>query len=318
MCTAVSVNWDGLYFGRNLDYEKGYGECVLITPAGFEFKRENDFKTKYKIIGMAHMEEEYPLYYDAANEKGLCIAGLNFVGNAKYQNPVPGKENITQYEFIPWLLGNFESVDEFLKVSDSLNITGIPFSEKMPPAQLHWLISDKENCITLECRGNGINIIKNKAGVLTNNPPFEYQMYNLSNYMSVTAEIPENRFSEKLGLTPYSRGMGGIGLPGDLSSESRFVRAAFVKENSICGNSESEKVTQFFKILDSVSQQRGCCKTDNGYEITIYSSCFSLESKTYYYKTYGNSRIKAVKMTDADKLETFEVREENQDILYQN
>ena len=110
-----------------------------------------------------------------------------------------------------------------------------------------------------------------------------------------------NSFAENLPLKIYSRGMGAIGLPGDLSSSSRFIRAVFTKENSVCGNSELESVGQFFHILSSVEQQRGLVRLQNEtdkthYEITIYSSCCNADKGIYYYKTYDNSQITAVDM----------------------
>ena len=88
MCTAASYRTKDLYFGRNLDYEFSYGDEVTITPRNypFTFRRAGEMRTHYAMIGMAYVAEEYPLYYDAVNEKGLCIAGLNFVGNAACQS----------------------------------------------------------------------------------------------------------------------------------------------------------------------------------------------------------------------------------------
>lgn len=98
-----------------------------------------------------------------------------------------------------------------------------------------------------------------------------------------------NTFSDELVLNPYSRGMGGMGLPGDLSSQSRFVRVSFVKMNSLSGDSEEESVSQFFHILGSVDQQRGCCKLgEDKYEITLYTSCCNTDKGIYYYNTYDN------------------------------
>ena len=114
--------------------------------------------------------------------------------------------------------------------------------------------------------------------------------------MNLTREIPQNRFAPKLKLQPYSLGMGGIGLPGDLSSASRFIRAVFTKENSICYEDEHSNVCQFFHILGSVAQQEGCVKTKIGYEKTIYSSCCNTDKGIYYYTTYNNPQITAIKM----------------------
>ena len=133
--------------------------------------------------------------------------------------------------------------------------------------------------------------------MLTNNPPFDIQMFMLNNYMSLSPKQPENNFGKSAELTTYSRGMGAIGLPGDLSSASRFAKVAFTKLNSVSGDSEGESVSQFFHILGSVDQQRGCCEvTDGKYEITIYTSCCNAAKGIYYYTTYDNHQITAVDM----------------------
>ena len=144
---------------------------------------------------------------------------------------------------------------------------------------------------------DGLHVYDNPAGVLTNNPPFQQQMFQLNQYMHLSPRQPENHFSDKLELQAYSRGMGALGLPGDLSSTSRFVRVAFTKLHSISGDSENESVSQFFHILNSVDQQRGCCEVAEGkYEITLYTSCCNLNKGIYYYTTYENHQISAVDM----------------------
>ena len=185
------------------------------------------------MIGMAHVSDEYPLYYEAVNEKGLCIAGLNFVGNAFYHDKVDDKENIAQFEFIPWILSTCSSVEDAKKIVKKTNITGETFSQKFPAAQLHWIISDKDSSIVVESLKEEIKIYDNPTGVLTNNPPFDKQLFALNNYRNLSVKNKDNTFSENINLDSYSRGMGAIGLPGDLSSQSRFIRATFVKSNSI-------------------------------------------------------------------------------------
>lgn len=299
MCTAATYKTNDFYFGRTLDYEFSYGDEVVITPRNyaFSFRRAGVMKTHYAMIGMAYVAGDYPLYYDAVNEKGLGIAGLNFVGNAVYNGEVQGADNIAQFELIPWILGQCASVGEAKELLSRLNIVNIQFSAELPLAQLHWIIADKEGAITVESVSDGLKIYDNPAGVLTNNPPFDEQMFNLNNYMHLSSKTPENLFSEKLPLKNYSRGMGALGLPGDLSSQSRFVRVAFVKMNSLSGSSEEESVSQFFHILGSVDQQRGCCNVgEEKYEITIYTSCCNADKGIYYYTTYDNHQISAVDM----------------------
>ena len=249
------------------------------------------------MIGIAHMAGDYPLYYDAVNEKGLGMAGLNFPGNAVYSKVQTGKDNIAQFEFIPWILGQCANVQEARVLLSHINLVDTPFNEKYPVSPLHWILADKEEAITIETVQEGLKIYDNPVGELTNNPPFPIQMFRLNDYMSLSSESPTNRFSADLKLKPYSRGMGAMGLPGDLSSASRFVRVAFTKMNSLSGLSESESVSQFFHILGSVDQTRGCCQLDKGeYEITIYTSCCNADKGIYYYTTYDNHQISGVDM----------------------
>ena len=303
MCTAATYKTKDFYFGRTLDYEFSYGDQITVTPRNypFHFRHVGDRKSHYAIIGMAHVAGDYPLYYDAINEKGLGMAGLNFVGNAVYSDVRPGTENIAQFELIPWILSQCSSVTEVRELLARMNLVNTPFSEQFPLAQLHWIISDEKEAITIESMADGLHVYDNPVGVLTNNPPFPQQMFQLNNYMHLSPKQPENTFCKELSLNAYSRGMGALGLPGDLSSASRFVRVAFTKVNALSGDSEAESVSQFFHILGSVDQQRGCCEVADGkYEITLYTSCCNVTKGIYYYNTYENHQISAVDMHRED------------------
>lgn len=303
MCTAITYTTKNNYFGRNFDYEISYNEKVVITPRNFPFKfrKVNDINQHYAFIGVATVVDDYPLYYDATNEKGLSIAGLNFEGNAYYGEEVKGKLNIAPFEFIPWILGQCSTIKEVKKLLEQINFVNINFSEKLPLSPLHWLVADKNESIVIENLKTGLKIYDNPVGVLTNNPTFDYQLFNLNNYQNLSTQTPNNLFSKNINLNSYSRGMGGLGLPGDLSSMSRFVKATFTKLNSVSGDSESESISQFFHILGSVEQQKGLCDVGGkNYEYTIYSSCCNIDRGIYYYKTYENSQITAVDMNKED------------------
>lgn len=324
MCTAITYNTKNHYFGRNLDLEYSYHESVTITPRNYIFKFRNgeEVKSHYAIIGMAYVNSNYPLYYDGVNEKGLGMAGLNFPGNADYKEIDETKNNIAPFEFIPYVLSKCATIEEVKELLKDINIANINFSDELKASPLHWIISDKEKSITVESVKEGLKVYDNVVGVLTNNPTFDIHMFNLNNYMSLSIEPPVNNFSKKLNLDTYSRGMGALGLPGDLSSASRFVKATFTKMNSISGDSEKESISQFFHILDSVCQQRGCVHMgDNLYEITIYSSCANMDEGIYYYKTYDNSQITEVDMykenIDGDKLISYELIKDGE-IYHQN
>ncbi|AVZ40779.1 MULTISPECIES: choloylglycine hydrolase [unclassified Dietzia] len=304
MCTGLSHTTRDHYFGRNLDLEYSYHEKVTITPRNFpfEFRRLPPLPTHHAIIGMATTADGFPLYYDGTNDRGLSMAGLNFPGNADYKPEAPGKANVAPFEFIPWVLGQFDTVDQVETALSDVNLVDIPFSSEFPQSPLHWIISDRHRSLTVESVASGLRVYDNPYGVLTNNPTFDIQSFGLNDYMHLSTTPPENRFSERLEFDTYSRGMGAIGLPGDLSSSSRFAKAVFTKMNSVSGTSESESLSQFFHILGSVAQQRGCVQVggDDSYEITIYSSCCNADTGVYYYTTYENSQITGVDMHAAD------------------
>lgn len=297
MCTGIFYRGIHPYFGRNLDYEFSYGESVVLLPRNhpISFRHVQGLKRHYAILGMAHLAGDTPLYYDAMNEAGLAIAGLNFVGNARYYPLQQGRENVASFELIPYLLGQARTVDDVLRLLAVMNVTDDRFSEELPASELHWIVADKTRCIVIETLETGMRVHENMACVLTNNPPFEHQMLRLSDFAALSPKNPSLGFGTNIPFQSYSRGMGAIGLPGDLSSSSRFVRAAWVNANA----PKDGGLTEFFHLLTAVEQQKGCCEVAPGkYEYTIYSSCCDLEEKSYSYVTYGNRQITKVKMDD--------------------
>lgn len=325
MCTAATYQTKNHYFGRNLDYEFSYGEEAVIIPRNFPFtfREVGTLNSHYAIIGIAYVVDGEPLLYDGINEKGLGVAGLNFVGNAVYNEHVDGKDNIAQFEFLNWILSQCATVTEAKALLAKMNFRNFSFSDKLPAAELHWMISDlTDTSIVVESVADGLKVYDNPVGVLTNNPPFDEQLFGLNNYMHLSATNPVNTFAPNIPLQTYSRGMGAIGLPGDLSSASRFVKASFTKLHSLSADDELSSVSQFFHILHSVDQQNGCCDLgDNKYEHTLYSSCYNLEEGIFYYTTYNNHQISAIKMHNAN-LDSAELVRlpviETEQINYQN
>ncbi len=299
MCTAIAYKTKDSYFGRSLDFEFSYKDTVTVTPRNypFRFRRAGELQSHYAMIGMAYVVDGYPLYYDAVNEKGIGMAGLNFPKNAHYNSHEGQKDNIAPFEFIPWVLSQCENMKEVRALLERLNLVDVSFSEELPVSPLHWMISDGTESLVVESVADGLKVYDNPVGVMTNNPTFDVQMQYLCNFMNLSPHPAQNRFCRELHLEAYSRGMGAMGLPGDLSSASRFVKAAFTRMNAVSGDSESESISQFFHILGSVAQQRGCVCLESGeYEYTIYSSCCNMDKGIYYYTSYENSQITAVDM----------------------
>lgn len=311
MCTATSIKTKDTYFGRTLDYESSYGEKVVITPRNYSFNfRHLGINNKhFAIIGIAHVANNYPMYYDAMNECGLGMAGLNFVGNASYNKVEDNRINVAQFELISYILCNCKNVSEARVALEIINVVDTPYSNLYPTASLHYILRDSNECIVVEFMKDGTHIYDNKVGCMTNNPPFNYQLESLKKYQAFSNEDPIENFSfdDKF----YSRGLGAIGLPGDLSSQSRFIRVAFATYYSHASVDETSSVNQFFHVLETVSQTRGLCKVRDEFEITIYTSCMNLDKGIYYYKTYNNSQINGVDIhkvdLDTNKLYMYEL-----------
>ena len=312
MCTAITYLSENHYFGRNLDFEHSFGEKIVITARNFPFLFRNlrPVTTHYAIIGMGIVSNNFPLYFDAANEAGLSMAGLLFPGFAHYHDLKVGCDNIASFELIPWVLSQCKSITEAKSLLNGASIADIGFSSEYPSTPMHWIISDKSGSITVESLKEGLFIYDNAVGVLTNSPTFPMQMFVLNNYISLSSHQPKNSFSDKLELSLYSRGMGALGLPGDLSSSSRFVRAAFTRLNSLSPEDEQSSVSQFFHILQSVYQTRGLNRTEeSSLEISYYSSCINTDKGIYYYTTHDNPSLNAVNMyeqeLDSERVYTF-------------
>ena len=292
MCTAICLN---NLFGRTLDHHQGYGEQVAISPRKmpFSFRALPEMSDHYAIIGMATAAKGVPLYYDGFNEKGLFMAGLLFAGNAVYLPRSEERYNVTPYELIPWILGQCPDLRSAKALLGRVNLWEEPFSSDLPLSPLHWIIADQSGALTLEPTAKGLAVYENPVGILANNPPFDYQMLHLADYLNLTAEYPADRFTEQGILRPYSRGMGAMGLPGDWSSSSRFVRAAFAKEHLI-----GTDVSSFFHLMDTVAVPKGVALSQEGEPIfTRYTCCCDPARGNYYYTTYEDRRISAVALS---------------------
>ncbi len=303
MCTSMTWRRGDTYFGRNLDLEFSYGEQVVVTPRKYRFPLKNgqEFHSRYALMGMGVVAQEYPLYYEAFNERGLAMAGLNLPRSAVYQDVKEGMDNITPFELIPWILGQAETVAEARTLLSRLNLTNIPFGPELPLSPLHFMLSDRTESIVVEPLQEGLRIYDNPYEVMTNEPPFDFQLWNLQQYRHLSPKNQETAFTPLRSMESYAVGMGAVGLPGDASSISRFVRAAFNLANSDCDDTEAACVGQIFHVLDSVSMVKGATITDSGKpDITVYSCCMELEKRRYYYKTYDNSQITVLHMDHAD------------------
>lgn len=301
MCTALHFCNKTAVFGRTLDLHYHYKECFCVIPRNFDLRLPNLAKKQYAIMGTAFVKDSYPLLYDGVNEKGLAMAGLNFVGNAFYGTDAKKLFQVPIFKFIPWVLSQCESTSQAVELISKTDITNQQFSGDLENAQLHFIISDAHTSVTVEPTHDGIKIMPNNIGVLTNNPSFDFHVNNLAKYANLrNADSAEGCFEKAYGIKPYSNGTAALSLPGDFSSPSRFVRTAFLKANTPENSNENE-INQLFHILNSVQVPLGAVKTkDNHYVKTVYTCAYNLDNLSYYYKTYESQNIKEHKMNSVD------------------
>ena len=297
MCTfLVYRHGEHPYYGRNMDIDASFGESIVSVPEGYVFHLKNgtDLTVGYPVLSMASCVQNVPLMADGFNDQGLAGAGLNFPDNAYYGKAEKGKNNLAPYEVLWYILGTCTSVKEARQALEDMHLIDEPFLPGLPCAPMHFMFADGKESIVAEPMPDGIHIYADPFDVLTNNPPFPYHQYNMINYRSCTAADPENDPS----LKPYAAEMGGIGLPGDLSSASRFVRAAFTLKNSVKKEGK-EAVLQTFHILDSVKMTEGTVITSaRTFDKTIYQAVMDPQEKIYYYRTYESSAVHGVRMKD--------------------
>lgn len=226
------------------------------------------------------------------------MAGLLFPESGRYGPPWPGWRNAASFELIPWVLGRCATASEARELLAETRVTEEGFSPALPTSPLHWLTADEKDCFAAEPTAAGLVLRDDPAGVLTNEPPLDAQLSRLRDYRALSAGDGADTFAPGLTLAAYSRGMGALGLPGDLSSPSRFVRAAFTRGNAL----PDYGVGQVFHILGAVTQTAGCCRVAEGFERSIYTAVWDAKRGVYYYAAYENRRLTAVDMhrTDLD------------------
>ena len=312
MCTGIRfTDTKGrMFFGRNLDWTQGYGERVVVTPPAANvptaFERPANLAGNHAVIGMGIVVEGVPLYFDCGNDAGLAVAGLNFPQSARYASePHEGSTNVAAYEFPLWVTRTFSSLDDVRKALGAVTVVAKPVNEQLPVANLHWLIGDATGSIVVECMADGLHAWENDTDVLTNEPDFGWQRTNLRNYLTLSDKEPAPTAWGAASLAPFGSGAGMQGIPGDYSGPARFVKAAFVNNHYPTQEDEAANVVRLFRTLGSVAVPDGCAEMPDGScEKTLYTSCFSAVTMTYYHATYDDPQIRAYPLSSADPTAT--------------
>ena len=287
MCTAISISKYKHYFGRTLDLEYNYNENVIIVPRAYnlKFRYNQSNNNHFAFMGIGIIENNYPLFYDGCNEKGLCIAGLNLPFSTTYSEYKSNKINLCSFELIPFILSNCANCNEVKSILSKCNITNDSFNNYYNNSKLHFMVSDNKTSIVIEIINKNIIIYNNEYGVLTNEPSFIFHLENIKHYNQI-----DNLINDKL------KGSHLLGLPGDNISSSRFVRSSINKKYF---EFNENNISEIFNIFNSVFELNGLSKiNDNSFYKTIYISIYNSTDNICYIKTYNCSNIIQINLFD--------------------
>lgn len=308
MCTAVRLTDknNNLYVGRNLDWGVPFGEKPLLVPADWTWQSRHigAIATQSPIIGMGLLMKDMPLYFDAVNEAGLYCAGLSFAaGFAHYNDADPSKINVTSFEMPLWVCSEFTTVAQVKEAAQNLNITNDTFDPSLPTSDLHWFVADKDQSIVIEQTAEGLKIYDDGFDVLTNQPDFQFHCNNMRNYIHLDGDWTPERTMRNAHLTALGVGPSVMGLPGDPSAISRFVRVALLNASYPDQDDDADNITRLFKTLNAVSMVKGYCRQESGdFEYTIYTGGFDSATGTYHYTTYDDPAYHTFSFADAASL----------------
>jgi len=276
MCTAIA---HGGCFGRTLDLDFQYPAHVTVTPRHYVFPFLQE-SSHHAMIGMATVADHYPLYYEAVNEHGLGMAALRFARCAVYRPETEG--SVASFELIPWVLAQCANVKEARARLREVQISDRAFSPDYPPTPLHWFLADRYEAVAVEPLADGLRVCDDPARVLTNAPPFAWQAAHWARFSAASTSHETAN-----------------GLPGDWSSASRFVRAAFAAKHAPVEESDTARVASLLRLLHTVTVPRGCVRTAEGRcHTTVYTCCYDTVGQAYHYTTVDDPTVHTVPLGD--------------------
>ena len=313
-CTGITLEAkDGaVVFGRTLEFAKNLKSEVIVVPRNMKFtgmtadgRNGLEWKTKFAAVG-ANFENTQEII-DGINEKGLSSGIFYFPGYTEYQPATKSDydKTLAPWQLVTWILTNFESVDEVREQLYHIKVANVVYDKWKMVLPFHYIVTDsKGNSIVIEYVKGKMNIYDNLYGVITNTPPFDWMLTNIQNYLYLSANnLPERELAGKK-LSPFGQGSGMLGIPGDFTPPSRFIRALFFASASLIKDNSQETAMQAFHILNNFDIPDGVVRSEQGdvteYDITQWTSVHDLHKKNFYFKTAGNSRIRVVKLMDCN------------------
>ncbi|PRP50842.1 linear amide C-N hydrolase [Bacillus halotolerans] len=307
MCTSLTLETADCkhVLARTMDFAFQLGTEVILYPRRYSWNSEADGKahqTQYAFIGMGRKLGNI-LFADGVNENGLSCAALYFPGYAEYEKTI--REDIVHiapHEFVTWALSVCKSLDDVKEKIRSLTIVEKKLDLLDTVLPLHWILSDRTGrSLTIEPRADGLKVYDNQPGVMTNSPDFIWHVTNLQQYTGIRPKQLESKEMGGLALSAFGQGLGTVGLPGDYTPPSRFVRAVYLKEHLVPAADETKGVTAALQILANMTIPKGAVITEKDeIHYTQYTSVMCNDTGNYYFHHYDNRQIQKVNLFHED------------------
>lgn len=314
MCTCIRVKAkdNSVVIGRTMEFGIDPGSTLTVFPRKFKFQGigpENkpgfSWESQYGFVGMSVMD--LPLVSDGLNEQGLYVGALYLPGFTKYQEVTPGEEekSISQLDVTGYLLSLCATVEDAKKAIQDIIVFGLYKEEIKGIPPLHYAIHDAAgNSAVFEYSNGKLEIYDNPLGVLTNSPTFDWHMINLRNFINLSAtNIPELKLNGGE-ITQIGQGTGMLGLPGDATPPSRFIRAMAFTQTALQPENAEKAVNLTYHIMNNFDIPMGFSKAvENGqtmYDFTFWTTLVDLANKDYYYRNYNNVKVFKVSLNELD------------------
>lgn len=313
-CTGLKlVARDGsVVNGRTLEFGIEVVTSVVVIPRNYEFTGTTpkgsgmSYRAKYGAVGCIAYDDMSIL--DGINEKGLAIGVFYFPGFAGYSRITEDNKSkaLSPIEFSNWVLTQFATLDEVRAGLSNVIIAPTVYKDwgnEVPP--FHYIVYDKEGkSLVIEPIDGKFVVYDNPLGVFTNSPTFDWHMTNLRNYIHFNAENAAPIKIDGVELAPFGQGSGMVGIPGDFTPPSRFVRATVFSATAIPPSNDQEAVFQLFHILNQFDIPVGVARqTVDGVihsDYTLVTSVKNPQTLMYYFKTYDNQSISMVDLRKFD------------------
>jgi len=311
-CTSIRMKTDDgiVIYARTMEFAS-FKSGLSIVPKGYKYQgtlpdgtsKGMKWTVKYGFVGMNY--EGIPTVTDGMNEKGLVMGSLYIPGYVKYQpySPLKASSTIAQFELNTWVLSTFATVAEVRKGLGSVRVCQGPM-EQTGATPLHFTVHDASgDSLVIEYVDGALKMHDNPLGVLTNSPNFDWMVTNLSNYVNLSPDNTQGVKINGVQITPFSQGSGLLGLPGDFTSPSRFVRMVALSQSSVPVKGAEAGTALAMTVINNVDIPIGAIrqKTDKGVmmEVTDWSVVGDLGRMRYYFRTYANKNWRYVDVSKA-------------------